>query len=58
MSFDDKSLGIKSARCKTLLKLPKSTTIMAELLEKKNLLEAIETKTRFPSSNANELCDR
>ena len=50
MYFDDKTLGNKNGRDKSLIRLLKSPTIMAGSLK--------ESKLRFLSSNPNELCDR
>ena len=48
MHFDTKALGNKSTRDRTLMKLLKSTAIMASGV----------SKTIFLSSDPNELCDR
>ena len=48
MHFDERRIGNKSTRDKTLIKLPNSPAIMASGV----------SKTKFFSSDRNELCDR
>ena len=48
MNFDERRVGNKSTRDRTLIKLPNSPAIMASGV----------LKTKFLSSDPNELCDR
>ena len=53
MNFDEKALGKKSTRDKTLIRLLDSPFIMAKSLQKESF-----SYTRWPSYNYNEFCDR
>ena len=57
MFFDEEALGNKSTGDKTRNKLPKLPAIKTGSLKSKSISEAKTNKTRFSTSNPNELCD-
>ena len=57
MNFDEKALGIKSTRDKTLINSLKSPAIMTGSLKKISFSKPKETKTRFLSSNPEKFYD-
>ena len=58
MYFDEKALSNKCTRDKTLIRLHKSSAIIAGFLKKKLFSKPIESETRILSSHPKELCDR